>query len=213
MHNCGYGGSTAALVAMGALKEGLSEEELPALVKQWRDANPNIVQSWYDVDRAMMNAVRQPGTVHHAAKCAFKCDTQWLMARLPSGRVMRYWQPRIEEVDKGWGVKPQITYMGERQLKGTTQRAWCRTDTYGARAVENLTQGLARDCLREAMLRLVAAGYGEYLVGHVHDEVILEVPYGFGSVKEVEQIMSEPIEWAPGLPLAAAGEEMERYAK
>lgn len=208
---CGYGGSVGALVKMGALKEGLTEEELPILVKAWREANPRIVRSWYAVDDAMMAAVKTPGTVHHAMKCAFKADANWLMIKLPSGRVMRYWQPKIEEVDKGWGVKPTITYLGERQLEGTTKRVWCRVDTYGGRAVENCTQGLARDCLRESMFRLEERGYK--IVCHVHDEVILEVPHGFGSAKEVEEIMSQDIEWAPGLPLAAAGEEMLRYAK
>lgn len=208
---CGYSGSVGALVKMGALKEGLTEEELPGLVSQWREANKRIVKAWYAVDDAMKAAIQAPGSIHHAMKCSFKADAHWLMIKLPSGRVMRYWQPRIEEKDKGWGARPTITYLGERQLEGSTKRVWCRVDTYGGRAVENCTQALARDCLREAMFRLEENSYR--IVCHVHDEVILEVPVGFGSVKEVEALMSAPMPWAPDLPLAAVGEEQMRYAK
>lgn len=208
---CGFGGSVGALVRMGALREGLTEDDLPALVKQWREANPNIVKAWWAMDRAAISAVEKPGQVFSAVKCAFKSDGNWLMLKIPSGRVLRYWKPRIEEVDKGWGLKPQLTYFGERQLEGSSKRVWCKVDTYGPKVFQNAVQSLARDVLREALFRLHDAGYKT--VFHVHDEIVVEAPFDFGSVKEVEQLMSAPMPWAPDLPLAAAGEEQMRYAK
>jgi DNA polymerase len=98
-----------------------------------------------------------------------------------------------------------LTYEGYEQGK------WGRLKTYGGKLVENIIQATARDCLAEAMLRLDAAGYK--IVMHVHDEVVLEVPAGKGSLEEIEELMSRPISWAPGLPMKTDGFETDYYMK
>lgn len=125
--------------------------------------------------------------------------------QLPSGRSLAYVKPRIEP-DERFG-KDKLTYEGIEQ----TSRKWCRISTYSGKICENAVQAIARDCLAEALLRLDGAGYK--IVAHIHDEVVLDVPHGFGSLKAVEAIMSQPIEWAPGLPLSAAGFETDFYMK
>jgi DNA polymerase len=207
----GYYGGVNALIIMGALKMGLREDELQPIVDAWRQANPNIKRLWWAVSDAAINAVDKPGTLHHAGKCVFKADANWLMIKLPSGRVMRYWQPRLEDYESPWGWKKQLSYMGERQLPGKTQRVWGRVETHGGKLVENIDQGIARDCLREVLFRLVDAGYREDIVGHVHDEGVLDAAHGHPD--DVRKIMARPIEWAPGLPLDGSVGEMMRYAK
>ncbi|WP_422447845.1 DNA polymerase [Thermoanaerobacterium sp. DL9XJH110] len=201
----GYGGSVGALVAMGALKMGLTEEELPELVATWRETNPNIVQFWWDVGNAAIKAVKEKTTVslHHGID--FSYESGGLFIRLPSGRRLAYVRPKIE-TDKRFG-NPILTYEGVEQGK----KSWGRISTYGPKLVENIVQAVSRDCLAEAMLRLDVAGYK--IAFHVHDEVILDVPNGFGSLEEVSEIMSQPIPWAPGLPLRADGFETDYYMK
>lgn len=209
----GYYGGVQALINMGALKEGLKEEELQPIVDAWRRANPNIRKMWWAIQKAAVDAVDHPGQVYAAGKCHFKCDGQWLMIRLPSGRVMRYWKPELEEYESPWGKKKQLSYMGERQIEGSTKRVWCRVETHGGKLTENIDQGIARDGLREALFRLCDRGYREMIIGHVHDEGILDVPFGFGSCEEVAEIFAEPLPWAPTLPLGASVSEMMRYMK
>ena len=126
-----------------------------------------------------------------------------LFIRLPSGRSLAYVRPRIE-LDTRFN-KDKLTYEGMELGK------WRRISTYGGKLTENIIQAIARDCLAESLLRLDKAGYK--IAFHVHDEVVLDVPQGFGSLKEVEKIMSEPIDWAPGLPLQAEGFETDYYKK
>lgn len=201
----GYQGSKGALLAMGALKMGLSEEELPELVAAWRNSNQNIVKFWGDVEAAAIKAVRDKTivTIQHGIEFSFESGI--LFIKLPSGRKLSYVRPRLE-TDERFN-KPMITYEGAEQ--GTKQ--WGRLNTYGGKLVENIVQGAARDCLAEAMLRLDKAGYK--IVMHIHDEVVLDVPYGFGSLEEVEKIMATPIEWAKGLPLRADSFESSYYKK
>lgn len=383
---CGFGSGEGGLIAMGALRMGLKEEELPGIITAWRKANPNIVRFWWDVERAAMEAVREKKTVKLQHGLTFYCKSGVLFMRLPSGRSLAYVRPRIE-IDTRFG-KDKLTYEGIEQ----SSRKWCRIGTYGGKLVENclagnteiltdrgwvqivnvkssdllwdgiewvshhgllakgvqktitldgvsltpdhliLTEGgwrsassckghyrlavtlpdssrvcrfrrekipmegpmqpqnesnhhnplggndrgrsfsqvrdrlnnapiqtgsrytgrplvckpgcekpvydilnagprhrfvvkgdsapfivhncvqaIARDCLAEALLRLDQAGYK--IAFHVHDEVVLDVPRGTGSLKEVEAIMSQPIEWAPGLPLNASGFETDFYMK
>jgi len=202
---CGYQGGPRALIAMGALKSGIPEEELPGLVQQWRDANPNIVRLWYDAEEAAINAVKQKTTVKLAHGVKYRYEAEILFADLPSGRSLAYIRPRIEP-DPQFG-KDGLVYDGMDQVK----KKWAKQRTYGGKLVENLVQAIARDCLAESLRRLNTAGYD--IVMHVHDEVVLDVPKRIGSIEEVTQIMSEPIEWAPGLPLNAAGFECEFYHK
>ena len=202
---CGYQGGPKALIAMGALESGIPEEELPKLVQQWREANPNIVQLWYDAEEAAMSAVRQKTTVKLAKGVRYRYESGILFADLPSGRSLAYVRPKIEP-DPQFG-KDGLTYYGMDQ----TSKKWTKLRTYGGKLVENLVQAIARDCLAESLRRLDAAGYN--IVMHVHDEVVLEMPHGQGSLEEVTTIMSETLPWAPGLPLTAAGFECEFYQK
>lgn len=200
---CGYQGSVGALKAMGALNMGLKEDELPGIVSAWRQSNPNIVRLWQNVEDAAIKAVkdRTSVTMQHGLKFYYKSGV--LFIRLPSGRSLAYVRPRIE-LDTRFN-KDKLTYEGMELGK------WRHISTYGGKLTENIIQAIARDCLAESLLRLDKAGYK--IAFHVHDEVVLDAPYGFGSVKEVEEIMGLPIDWAPGLPLRAEGFETDYYMK
>lgn len=200
----GYQGSKGALLAMGALSMGLEEEELPGLVTAWRKANPKIVQLWWTIEKAAIQAVKERMPVTLQYGLTFQVQSGILFVLLPSGRKLAYVRPQLGIDDRF--NKEQLTYEGIEQNK-----QWGRIPTYGGKLTENIVQAIARDCLAESMLRLDAAGY--QIAFHVHDEVVLDVPDGTGSLEEVEQIMGEPIDWAPGLPLTAEGFETEFYKK
>lgn len=198
----GYGGSVGAMTAMGALKMGLSEEELPSLVTTWRNANPHITQFWWAVDEAAVKAVRdkKPSRV---GRVAFEYTSGILFVTLPSGRKLSYVKPKMGVNKFG---REGITYEGIGESK-----KWMRLETYGPKLVENIVQATSRDILAEAMLRLEKAGFD--IVCHVHDEVVLEVPNGISSVEEINEIMAMNPEWTDGLPLSAAGFESPFYKK
>lgn len=198
----GYGGSVGAMTAMGALKMGLSEEELPSLVTTWRNANPHITQFWWAVDEAAVKAVRdkKPSRV---GRVAFEYTSGILFVTLPSGRKLSYVKPKMGVNKFG---REGITYEGIGESK-----KWMRLETYGPKLVENIVQATSRDILAEAMLRLEKAGFD--IVCHVHDEVVLEVPNGISSVEEINEIMAVNPEWTDGLPLSAAGFESPFYKK
>jgi len=199
----GFGGAVGALTTMGALKMGLGEEELPELVRTWRAANPNITGFWWEVERAAHAAVKEGKVTVMQYGLTFTCESGGLFIKLPSERLLSYPRPRIE-LDKRFN-KPVLTY------EGTEQKLWKRLKTYGPKLVENIVQATSRDCLAVAIERLHEAGYNT--VFHVHDEVIAEMPIGIGSVEEMAEIISQPIEWAPGLPLRADGFESDYYKK
>lgn len=200
---CGYQGGAGALIQMGALKSGIPEEELPTIVRRWRKANSKIVHFWYAVEEAAINAVQgRPSTLDHGIR--FQCEKEYLFITLPSGRRLAYYKPELRP-------EPRFEKMGLTYMGTDANKHYGRQKTYGGKLVENITQATARDCLRDAMAALEAAGYP--IVFHVHDEVILDTPEGFGSLEEVREIMSRPIPWAPGLPLNAAGFECEFYQK
>lgn len=201
----GYGGSVGALEAMGALKMGLDADELPDLVTAWRKANPKITKFWWDVDRAAMTAVGDHRTIKIQYGITFSYQDGFLFIKLPSGRKLAYVKPQIIEGKFG---RPALTYEGMDQIKKT----WERIDTYGPKLVENIVQAVARDCLAVNMSRLDDSGYDIRM--HVHDEVILDVQKANSeALTEVNKIMSQPIVWAPGLPLRADGYETEFYKK
>ena len=158
---CGYGGSSGALISMGALEQGLTESELPDIIESWRLANPKIVQFWWDVEKAAIDTVKdhRERTVRNVG-FQFSANTLWIV--LPSGRRLAYIKPRLQP-----------------------------------------KQSTARDLLAEAMWRMEKAELA--IVGHVHDEVILEVPTGSVTVEDVTRIMNENPSWAEGLPLSSAG--------
>lgn len=200
----GYQGSIGALKQMGALDMGLSEDELPELVSQWRVANPNIVRFWHDTGAGAREAITAKTTVTIPQGVTFIYEPGALFVRLASGRLLCYPNPRLEPHHKFNGDKITFDGMGEN-------KKWGRVDTYGGKLVENIVQATARDCLTTAMQRLDAKGHK--IAMHIHDEVVLDVPNGWGSLDEVNAIMSEPVSWAPGLPLKAAGFECTYYQK
>ena len=191
---CGYGGSSGALISMGALEQGLTESELPDIIESWRLANPKIVQFWWDVEKAAIDTVKdhRERTVRNVG-FQFSANTLWIV--LPSGRRLAYIKPRLQPNRFG---RMAITYEGLN-----TANKWSRGETYSGKLVENITQSTARDLLAEAMWRMEKAGLA--IVGHVHDEVILEVPTGSVTVEDVTRIMNENPSWAEGLPLSSAG--------
>jgi DNA polymerase len=198
----GYGGAVGALTSMGALKMGLTEEELPGLVSTWRSANPHITAFWWAVDEAAITAVRdkKPSKV---GRVSFEYKSGILFVTLPSGRKLSYVKPRMMLNKFG---REGLTYEGIGESK-----KWMRLETYGPKLVENIVQAASRDILAEAMLRLEKEGFD--IVCHVHDEVVLEVPDGKSSVKEVNEIMAVNPVWTEGLPLKAAGFESPFYKK
>lgn len=199
---CGYGGSVGALKNMGADKMGLSDAELKDIVKKWREASPHIVDLWWAVEEAAMIAIETRGEARTHG-IGFRYENGVLFVRLQSGRDLVYPSARIG-IDEKFNTKC-ITYLGK------DTGVWTRLHTYGPKIVENIIQALSRDCLAEAMLRLDKAGYKAVM--HIHDEVVLEVPQGGGSLEEVNRIMGEPVGWAPGLLLGAAGFESDYYMK
>lgn len=203
--SCGYQGGPDALIRMGALKSGLTEEELPGLVKGWRESNPHIVKLWYKAEQAALTAVQEKRTVKLAHGVQYRYEKGWLFADLPSGRSLAYVRPEIKPDPKF--DKDGLTYEGVDQIKKT----WCRQKTYGGKLVENLVQAIARDCLAVSMMRLADAGYQIRL--HVHDEVINDVPKEQDALQDIINIMGQPIGWAPGLPLRADAYETEFYKK
>ena len=192
----GYGGGIGALKSMGALELGVKEEELEELVCAWREANPKIVKFWWDVDRAAKQAISFRETAIVGRLC-FEYRGGMLRILLPSGRELSYLHPKIEEGSYGSKV---ITYDGLDNTKH-----WERLETYGPKLVENITQAVSRDLLAEAMRRL----WHYPIVGHVHDEVIIETD----DVETVCRLMGQEAEWLPGLKLRADGYTCRTYRK
>ena len=198
----GFGGASGALISMGALDMGLTEDELPPLVAAWRKANPHITQFWWDVDAAAIKAVTEKQKTK-VGKIIFEYMSGILFITLPSGRKLSYVKPRMAVNRFG---RDGLTYEGISENK-----KWSRIETYGPKLVENIVQGTARDLLAEAMLRVEKKGYP--IVMHCHDEIIAEVPEDIGSVDEMCEIMAVQPEWAEGLPLRADGFECRFYKK
>ena len=198
----GFGGAAGALISMGALDMGLTEDELPPLVAAWRKANPHITQFWWDVDAAAVKAVTEKQKTK-VGKIIFEYKSGILFITLPSGRKLSYVKPRMAVNKFG---RDGLTYEGISENK-----KWSRIETYGPKLVENIVQGTARDLLAEAMLRVEKKGYP--IVMHCHDEIIAEVPEGIGSVDEMCEIMAVQPAWAEGLPLRADGYQCSFYQK
>lgn len=199
VHNCGYGGSVGALKAMGAMDMGIPEEELGPLVQSWRAANPHIVDFWWQVDKAVKTAIKQRIPVQ-VNNLRFLCKSGMLFIELPSGRRLSYVKPRIGENKFGG---ESVTYEGI----GATKK-WERLESYGPKFVENIVQGTARDILCYAMQTLRHCA----IVGHVHDELIIECRKDV-SVDAICRQMGRTPSWAEGLILRADGYECEFYQK
>lgn len=195
----GYGGSVGALKSMGALEMGLAEEELQPLVDAWRTSNPNIVQLWWDVDNAVKTTVRQRlDTETHGIR--FRYRSGMLFIILPSGRQLCYVKPKMG-TNKFGGES--VTYEGV----GSTKK-WERIESYGPKFVENIVQAISRDILMYAMRTLSHC----FIVGHVHDELIIECGMGVSLDAVCEQMGRTP-PWIKGLKLRADGYETMFYKK
>ena len=237
----GYQGGVGAMINMGGDKMGLTKKEMKAIVKAWREANPNIKDLWEDIEKCAILAVRKcKEVVSEYRGSKFKYDGYVLMITLPSGRSLFYQQPLIvtetkyefkrydpeaKDYDIGWAPKNRIlksdiqtgkswdvdklVYMGMNQ----TTKIWERVDTYGGKLVENIVQAIARDLLAESLIKLDKKGFD--IVMHVHDEVVAELfkDEAGARLEEMCAIMSEPVAWAEGLPLAADGYVTEYYKK
>ena len=195
----GYGGSVGALKAMGALDMGLSEEELQPLVNMWRNSNPNIVSFWWQIDNAVKTAI-QLHTTEKVGCLEFTVKNGMLFITLPSGRKLAYVQPRIGMNQFGG---ESVTYMGIDATK-----KWSRIESYGPKFVENIVQAVSRDILAYAMQTLKYC----FIVGHVHDELIIECSEKV-SLEAVCKQMGRTPKWIPGLVLRADGYECGFYKK
>lgn len=195
----GYGGGEGALMAMGALDMGLTKEELPNLVKSWRHANPHIASYWWQIDRAVREAIEQL-RITRVGALTFYMKKGTLFIALPSGRRLAY--PGAALKGSAYG-KTAITYMGL-----DTKRKWNRIESYGPKFVENIIQAISRDILAYAMHNL----RDYFICGHVHDEVIVECREGT-AVEEITDIMEQTPDWMPGLLLRADGYETREYMK
>lgn len=197
----GYGGSVGALKAMGATNMGIPEEELKPLVDAWRQANPNIVRFWWDVDRAASTCVRERTTTEtHGIRFVYQSGIMFIV--LHSGRKLAYVKPKMGINRYG---NESVTFEGVGE-----QKKWLRIESYGPKFVENIVQATARDILAEAMTRLEAAGYK--IVMHVHDEVVIEAP-AESSLDDICAVMGQTPEWANGLLLRADGYVCDFYKK
>lgn len=197
--SCGYGGGVGALKNMGAQ---MPEEEMKPLVDAWREANPHIVAFWSAMDRAFRQVIRERNTVR-VGKITLFWQADKLFMQLPSGRRLCYQSPHF--TTNRYGNSAIGYYVPGNAGKMVKQ------ETFGGKIVENATQAIARDILAHALLNLDAAGYA--IVFHVHDEAVLEVPIGQGSVEDACAIMGQPPPWAADLPLRADGYECDSYRK
>lgn len=202
----GFGGSVGAISQMDINNE-IPDDDKPNLVRMWRKANPKIVQLWKEVENTAIEAIenrRQLKLELPLTTLRIGYYEQTLYIILPSGHILNYWRPKLE-TNKFGGVG--ITYSS---LKNG---GWVRVDTYGGKLVENIVQATARDLLGNSMLRIDQAGLD--IIMHVHDEVVVEAYYSETEqvYNELIDIMSEPVNWAPGLPLAAAGFISKYYKK
>lgn len=203
----GYQGGVNALIAMGALKMGLAEEELPEIVGRWRKANPRIRDLWYSIEEAAVATIAT-GVDQGVRGLIFRYEGElthgqtFLTVQLPSGRKLFYPRPSLRDGKFG---RPELLYYSAGQSK-----KWEVTSTYGGKLTENIVQAIARDCLAETLRRIEAKGL--QVVFHVHDEVIIDAPQSV-SVDEICDLMAEPIKWAPGLILKGAGFESRYYMK
>lgn len=212
----GYQGGVGALKAMGALKQGLTEEELPGLVEMWRNANPHTVAMWYAMEEAATRCIASHRPVNPVLRddppaCGIEfdyemdplTDTPYLTIQLPSRRKLYYVEPKLGENRFGG---QSIHFMGQNQTTGK----WQDEETYSGKLVENIVQAVARDCLAVTLGRVIQAGYEPVM--HIHDEIVIDA-LPDQHLDDVNAIFAQPIPWAPGLILKGAGFEAEYYMK
>lgn len=203
----GYQGGIGALKAMGALKMGIDEGELQSIVDMWRNANPHIVQMWWDIERMVRHTISTAeATTGYGLMFRLEMNrygTSYLTITLPSGRKLFYNTPSI---DYSMDQRGSIVYFGQNQMT----KKWELQETYGGKLTENCVQAIARDCLVVTMNRVEDAGY--LPVMHIHDEIVIDATQD-QNLGDINAIFAEPIPWAPGLPLKGDGFEGNYYMK
>lgn len=187
----------------------IDETFAKTVVDAYRAKYPKVPELWRDYNDAAMEAVRAGGRVIHSGRVQWAMRGRFLHCRLPSGRLLSYYNPRIRDKKTPWGeMRPALTYMGVDPYT----KQWARIDTYGGKLVENVDQATARDLMAEAMLRADQGGLYDVTMS-VHDELVAEVDEGRGDVKDFERLMSHLPPWAHGCPVAAEGWRGKRYRK
>lgn len=203
----GYQGGVGAMRQMdtGHQLDNLSDEEVKDIVSRWRETNKRIRDLWYKMDNAAVQVITQGGSVGVnnilvSREYDYTYNKDYMTIALPSGRKLYYNSPQIGE--NQWG-NPSISYMGVNQASKKGGKKWTRIETYGGKLVENVVQAIARDCLSQAITHLEQAGIP--VIFHIHDEVVIECSADTASLDDVVRIISQPIPWAPDLPLGADG--------
>lgn len=202
----GYQGGAGALIQMGALEKGLTEEELPEIAQRWRNSNKRIVDLWHTIQNCAVNCLKTGQAQVMQKNIYFSIENGNLAVTLPSKRQLFYIQPKLEINQFGTEA---LSYMGQNQ----TTKKWERIPTYGGKLTENIVQAIARDCLAKAIKNLVIDGYR--VLFHIHDEIIAEVPKNDDrfTLENAIRIMCHTPEWAEGLPLNADGFTNDYYKK
>lgn len=202
----GYQGGPGALVQMGALEKGLTEEELPDIVQRWRNSNRRIVDLWHTVQNCAINCIKTGQTQVMQKNIYFSLENGNLVVTLPSKRQLFYIKPQLEVNQFG---AEALSYLGQNQ----TTKKWERIPTYGGKLTENLVQAIARDCLANGLKNLVNIGYRALF--HIHDEIISEIPKNDTrfNLENAIKLMCEVPDWAEGLPLNADGFISNYYKK
>lgn len=239
VHNCGYQGGVGALEKMGALDMGLTKEELPALVRAWRAANPAIKRFWSLCENAAKDAIETPGMWHEARLIKIgvfaAAGARYLFIRLPSGRCLAYRDPKMEWVripkkkdetpeeeaerlaqvsdDGRAGYRLQITHFGPGATAGGARSAvWGRASLYGGKIVENITQAVAFDIMANGTLVAARKGYRIYSL--IHDEAMAAWDdRERQSIEDFQRCLEDAPPWAAGLPLGTSGEVVPFYKK
>ena len=210
VHNSGYQGALGAWLKFKA-DEFLTEDQILKSVWAWRDANPNIVRMWKELETAAHMATLNKGVEFGYREIVFIRVADVLYCRLPSGRYLTYHRPQISP-DLQRPGKMQLSYEGWNTDATKGAPGWTRMNTYGGKITENVVQAVARDILAHAIVNLEHRGYPVVL--HIHDEIVCEMPEGHGSVEELEAIMMELPQWASGWPIKATGGwRAKRYRK
>lgn len=209
---CGYGmGPDKFLATCTAWGIPVTAELAAKAVETYRQTYRRVYNSWFEQERAAIRAV-ETSEVVNCGKVSWGMDGSVLYCQLPSKRRIVYNDARIEPVETSWGEKKNaVTFMGLKKIQGQTTTKWSRQSTYGGKLVENITQAVARDILAEAMYRAETLGYK--IAFSVHDEIVSEVPEGFGTVAEFEAILCKSPSWAQDCPITAEGWRGKRYKK
>jgi len=191
------------------------DEDLARLaITTYRETYPEVPAFWKEMDRhSIRSTINKDNSVFWIAEDVFltwKLEGRFLKCELPSKRSLHYYKPEITDKETPWGMRPALTFMGEKQGK-TGGKSWMRVDTYGGKLVENITQAVARDLMAEAMLRIEAAGFE--IIMSVHDELVAEVPAYKADLKKFENLMAQVPSWAKGCPIEATGWVGKHYKK